>query len=163
MALPLVKPLMKHVEMARSRFLYGLDRTRDDRLKWNPGEAALTPLELAGKTARFVGFMTHYFEHRAMPERPASPPPAPQSREEAKAALDASFRRMLEVLDGLTEADLQQTVTTPWRQTVALGEVLWTIPGIIAYHQGQLNYLQLAYGDTDPNIPPEWAHAADQT
>jgi len=163
MALPLVKPLLKSVEMARSRFLYGLDRTRDDRLTWNPGEAALTPLELAGKTARFVAFLTHYFEHGTMPERPASPPPAPQSREEAKAALDASFGRLLGVLEGLTEADLGKIVTLPWGETTALNDVLWAVPSIIAYHQGQLNYLQLAYGDKDPNIPPEWGHGANRT
>jgi hypothetical protein len=158
MAIPHVQPLVTNVAMARSRFLYGLDRTPDDRLTWNPGEAALTPLALAGKTARFVGVMTHYFQHHTMPERPASPPPPPQSRDEAKDLLDGSFGRLLEALDRLTEGDLQQTVTMPWQQTMALGDVLWLIPGIIAYHQGQLNYLQLAYGDKDPNIPPDWGH-----
>jgi hypothetical protein len=39
---------------------------------------------------------------------------------------------------------------------MALGELLLGSIGVIGYFQVQLNYLQLAYGDTDPNMPPNW-------
>jgi hypothetical protein len=38
----------------------------------------------------------------------------------------------------------------------ANGDGIWWVNGMIVYHQGQLNYLQLAYGDENANIPPEW-------
>jgi hypothetical protein len=30
--------------------------------------------------------------------------------------------------------------------------------GVTGYWQGQLNYIQTAYGDMDPNMPPGWGH-----
>jgi hypothetical protein len=29
-------------------------------------------------------------------------------------------------------------------------------PSVIGYHQGQLNLLQVIWGDTRANIPPNW-------
>jgi hypothetical protein len=158
MAISQLQPLMKLVGMSRVRFLYGLDQVPDDRLKWSPGGAALAPLALAGKTAGFLGAVTHMVRNRAMPERPGSPPAPPPGREEAKAAVDAAFGQLRAAIDALTEADLQQPVTMPWGETISLAEMLWSVGSVIGYHQGQLNYLQLAYGDTDPNMPPDWGY-----
>jgi hypothetical protein len=134
MALPHIQPLIRIVSMARERFLYGLDRTPDDRLNWSPGGDAPSPLQLAGKTARFLGAMCHYLEHHTILERPTSPPPPPASREAARAALDAAFGRLQAVLDKITDADLPQPLPMPWGASVPLGELLWTVTGTINYH-----------------------------
>jgi hypothetical protein len=156
MALPQLQALSRFLTMSRSRYLYGLDQTPDERLNWSPGGAAQTPLQLAGKTAAFAYTIAHLFEHRSFPERPASPPPAPESREAAKAAVEAAFARLRDTVAGLTEADLAAEVPTPWRKMAPIGEMLWWLPSVIGYLQGQLNYVQTAYGDTDPNMPPDW-------
>src|SRR5262245_24826336 len=123
MALAQLRPLITHITMARSRFLYGLDKTPDDRLTWSPGGAALSPLGLAGKMTRFLGVVSHVYQNHTMPERPASPPPPPPSRGEAKRLLEEGFDRVLGVLEGVKEADLQQSITMPWGQTVTLGDM----------------------------------------
>lgn len=156
MAIPQGEQLLKVIDMSRTRFLYGLDRTPDDRLDWSPGGSATTPLQIAGKTVRLLSVLAELIQNRTMPERPASPPPPPQSREEAKAALDAAFERMRTVIAELSETDLEQTVPTPWGVMTPTAQALWFINGAIGYCQGQLNYVQTAYGDTDPNMPPGW-------
>ena len=70
MAVSQLQPLLKGIGMARLRFLYGLDRTPDDRLNWSPGGEAKTPLAVAGRLTGFLGFFSHLLETGAMPERP---------------------------------------------------------------------------------------------
>src|SRR5205807_1503100 len=83
MAVSQLQPLLKGIGMARLRFLYGLDRTPDDRLNWSPGGEGKTPLAVAGRLSGFLGFFSHLLETGAMPERPAGPPPSPENREAA--------------------------------------------------------------------------------
>jgi hypothetical protein len=142
--------------MAQSRFLYGLERTPDDRLAWSPGGEGKTPLAVAGRLAGFLGFLTHMLQHHTMPERPDAPAPAPGSREEAKAAVAAAFAQLRTILEGMTEADLAAPLPTPWGTTVPAREMIGWINGVTSYWQWQLNYIQTIYGDVDPNMPPGW-------
>ena len=155
MAIPEVTPAIQGLKMAESRFLYGLDRTADDRLDWSPGGAAKTPLQLAGKLEGFLGFLTYMLQNHAMPERRGELPPTPATREEAKQRVAAGFARINDVLQGLQPADLDQPVPAPWGES-SVRQLVGGLGGVVAYHQGQLNYCQLAYGDEDPNIPPNW-------
>lgn len=158
MALTQLQPLLKNAGMARERFLYGLDQTPDDRLAWSPGGEAKTPLAVAGRLTLFLQFFAHLLETGAMPERPASLPPAPESRSAAKAALEQAFSRLEGLIEGLREGDLTRPMPTPWRTSIPALEMLWSLPTVLGYWQGQLNYIQTAYGDTNPNIPPTWGH-----
>ena len=133
----------------------------DDRLTWSPGGAAGTPLALAGRLADFLGFFSHLVTERTVPERPSEPPPAPASRDEAKAKVAGAFDRLTKVIENVSQADLPQQIPVPWGGTMPLGELIHGSSGIVSYFQGQLNYLQLCYGDTDPNMPPEWGHGGN--
>jgi hypothetical protein len=155
MPLPQVEQILKFVAMARSRFLYGLDQTPDDRLNWSPGGDAPSPLQLAGKLTGFLDFMVYMLENASFPER-GEPGAPPATRAEAKQAVDARFTRLIDQLKGFTESDLQKQVPAPWRAMVPLDTMLPWVSAVIAYHQGQFNLIQLAYGDKDPNVPPEW-------
>ncbi len=152
MAIEYVQPLLRALHLGHSRFTYGLTRTPDDRLTWTPGGAAKTPLQLAGKMAAFYSFFTSALRgeqrRREIPEPPAS-------REEAIARLDTAYQDFRAAIEGLTEADLEGRRTPPWGEC-SVRELVWWFHGALSYHQGQLNYVQLAYGDEDPNIPPEW-------
>ena len=156
MANALIDGILQQMPMARERLLYGFDQVPDDRLTWSPGGEAKSPLQLAAKTAAFLDFFAYFVQHRSMPGGERPPLPELGSREEAKAHLNAAFDRLTTALQALTEEDLQQMVPVPWGGTAPLAAVVGWVPSAIAYHQGQLNYLQTAYGDTNPNMPPSW-------
>lgn len=147
--------LCKVIERGRSRFVYGLDRVPQDKLEWPPGGSAHSAIGLAGRLVTFLGFIGYMTRERAMPERRGGGEP-PRSVEEAKAAINAAAAELISAVSALTQEDLEKTLPAPWGVEIPLGEWAWMIPGVIGYHQGQLNLLQLAWGDTDPNIPPEW-------
>ena len=160
MSREVVQYAQRGLEMARTRFLYGLDKTPDDKLEWSPGGSAKNALQLAGKLAGFLTFFDHILQHQTWPERPATPPPAPSDRDAAKNAVHAAFSKVQATIAGLTEEGLAKQAAAPWGAQLTLAEWVTAVGGVVAYHQGQLNYLQLAYGDEDPNIPPEWRHPA---
>jgi hypothetical protein len=155
MALPEIQPLLNGLRMARSRFLFGIERVPDDRLTFNPGGAAKSPLELAGKLAGFLSFITLMTQGQ-MPDRSGGAPPPPATREEAMAALEGAFEGLRSMLEGLTAADLDRMIQMPWGTQMSQRQWLYGIPAVIGYFQGQLNYVQLIYGDEDPNMPPDW-------
>lgn len=156
MPIPQVTILLKGLAMGRNRFLYGLDQTPDDRLSWTPGGEAGTPLQLAGRLAGFLSFLGTWVQTGEMHRGGGEPPPPPATREEAKERLGAAFDRMRQVALDLTEPDLARMMPTPWGEPTPLEQVIVNLPGIVSYFQGQLNYLQLSYGDTNANIPPNW-------
>jgi hypothetical protein len=156
MAVTQVKALVKALTMGRDRFVYGLEKTPDDRLAWSPGSEARTPLQLAGTVAGFIGFMTHITREGTMPERTGEQPPAPETREAAQAAVAGSLNAAIAAVESLSEADLLKQVPVPWGGTIPCGEFIRFLPSVLNYFQGQLNYLQTIYGDKDPNMPPSW-------
>jgi hypothetical protein len=158
MALTQLQPLLKGMEMGERRFLFGLEKTSDDRLKWSPGGEGKTPLDVAGRLSGFLGFFTHMLQNGGMPERPAGPAPSPGSRQEATSGIEAAFRQLRTQIEGMSESDLAQSLPTPWGSTITAGEMLGWVPGVTSYWQGQLNYIQTCYGDMDPNMPPGWGH-----
>ena len=124
MAIASLQSLLKGMEMGQRRFLYGLEKTPDDRLKWSPGGEGKTPLDVTGRVSGFLGFFTHMLQNHTMPERPSGPAPSPGSREEAKASVEAAFRQLRAHIEGMTESDLAQTLPTPWGTTVSIFQAL---------------------------------------
>ncbi len=151
-----VEDKLKSLAMARNRYLYGLSKVPDDRLNWSPGGAARSPLGLAGYYAGFLTVVAAMLRTGEWPGRPETPPPPPATREEAVAALEAGFAALREALSALTEADFERTLPAPWGAHIPMSQWLLLGETVLGYAQGQLNYAQMAYGDTDPNIPPDW-------
>ena len=158
-----VQGVLKSIAMGRNRFLYGLDQIPDDRLNWSPGGEAPSPLQLAGKTAVFLGAIAHVLQHRTWPERLSFSSGPPADREAAKAALEEAFASLRQVIVNLSEADLAAPFSLEWGRApdgvvldLQLREMVAATPSVIGYHQGQLNLLQLTWGDTRANIPPNW-------
>jgi hypothetical protein len=149
-----LEPLSRALEFARHRFTYGVSRVPEDRLNWSVGGSANTPLTVAAKAAGMIGFLGGALAARSMPERrgPAAPP---ASADEAIAAVNASFNTLQDALAGLTEADLALTLPAPWGGDMALPDWIAFGNQVIGYWQGQLNLIQLAYGDEEANLPPD--------
>lgn len=150
-----IEPISRALEFARQRFTYGINRVPEDRLNWSPGGSASTPLKIAGKVAGMVGFIAGAVQRRSMPERPAGGFPAPpETADAAAAAVGSAFQALQGALSGLTEEDLVKTLRAPWGQELPISDWLVFVNQVVGYFQGQLNLVQLAYGDEDPNIPP---------
>jgi hypothetical protein len=148
--------LLTLLEMGRQRFLHGLDCVPDDRLAHSPGGSAHTPLQLAGRYAGFIDYRARVLAAAPGEQASRSAPVVPTSREEATSLINGSFSSLATAVERLSDADLERTVTMPWGAEMSLGTMLLTSLNVIGYFQGQLNYCQLSYGDTDPNIPPSW-------
>src|SRR3954447_5690230 len=158
-----VQSVLKSLAMGRNRFLYGLDQVPDDRLNWSPGGEAPSPLQLAGKTAVFLRGIAHVLQRGRWPERLSFSSAQPSDREAAKAALEEAFASLRQVIVSLSEADLAAPITLEWGRApdgvvldLQLREMVAATPSVIGYHQGQLNLLQLVWGDSSANIPPNW-------
>jgi hypothetical protein len=148
--------LVKFVGMSRRRFLYGLEAVPEERLHWAPVEGRRTILQFADYVAGFLGLASILVATGAMPkERPAPPPPS-ASRAEAADRLAQSYDRLQAAIRDLDEQQLANTMIPPWRTEMTVEEMLWFLSSALGYFQGQLNFYQLCYGDTDPNIPPGW-------
>jgi hypothetical protein len=154
MPVPEVAPVLEALANGKERFLFGLQCVPDDRLNWSPGGAAKTPLGLADKLTGSLRFMTHVAREGKPPEG-GPPNPSSGTREEAVSHLESAFSEVSDLLATLTPADLERTVIGPLGPR-PLGKMAAMIPSVVTYLQGQLNYCQTAYGDTDPNIPPSW-------
>ena len=123
---------------------------------------ARTPLQLADRAALSLKRVSGMLEQRGMPPGgggapPAgAPPAASETREQARAAVEAGFEALIAAVDGLTAADLEVTVPAPWGAQLTIAEWLCFLISATGYAQGQLNYVQLASGAEDANIPPDW-------
>jgi hypothetical protein len=155
MAIPQVQPAVQSLKFAKRRMEYGIEVVPDEKLSWSPGGSAPSALAVAGKIERFAHFITHLINHRAMPEGapPAYEPPA--DRAAALASLDRGFNKLSDALESLTESDLALTAPAPWGTPIPLAGWVHFATAVPAYFQGQLNLIQLCYGDENPNIPPE--------
>src|SRR5438874_6693007 len=113
--------LLRMVELSRQRFLHGLDCVPDERLDWSPGEAAGSPLRLAGRLAALLEHRSRILESQpGVPaERPT--PEVPATREEARRLVDAAFARFGALAEGLSDADLERPVVAPWGAEVPAG------------------------------------------
>ena len=138
----------------RDRLLHGLAQAPDDRLGWSPAEGARPPLELVYRGAfrmkYYAGLITgDEFDRR-------TPPPPDASRAGAAAAITAACDEIARLIAGLSDADLERQVTAPWGAPCTLASVVNQVVMALGYAQGQLNYVQICYGDMNANIPDSW-------
>src|SRR5687767_5074645 len=98
--------LITLVERHRSRFLYGLGKTPDDRLNWTSGEAGTTPLQIAAKVVEGFGFVTHQLKTGEFPDPKDFQPEPFTTREAAYESLARAYDGFLDFLRGLKEEDL---------------------------------------------------------
>ena len=151
-----ISSLGKSTEAARQRFVYGLSKVPDDRLAWSPGGSATTPLIIAGRLAGTLNYLAQLVRG-SEPQRTA--PAIPDTREAAAGAVEQGFAALLAALGSIGEADLGREVPTPWGTRITVAQWLNMGQQVTGYYQGQLNMIQLCYGDEDPTRPPEWTAA----
>ncbi len=151
-----VNDLSRAAEKAVERFLYGLDQVPDDRLSWRPSDTCKSPLEIVARMSGHVRFVARCVADRSVPDRVGFYANPPTTRSEAHRAISEAVAELVAVFDSLTPSDLEAAMTAPWGETLPVHRYLPLCLNSLFYFQGQLNYVQMAYGDMGVNIPPHW-------
>ena len=152
-----LEPINEALSFARARFTYGLQCVPEDRRNWSPGGSAPTAMAIGGKVAGFLTFLGTALQQGAMPARPEGGlPPTPDNLDDLIAAVNAGFDALQAGVSSLDEKDPNVTMRAPWGQELSLVAWVGFACQVVGYFQGQLNLLQLAYGDETPNIPPPY-------
>lgn len=127
-----------------------------DKLTWRPAEHARSVLEIMQECAVLPAVIAAWLR-----DRPQSPPSMEQyasywgqagtltTLDACEAALRENTRQLLQAVESLSDAELNQTAVAPWGRTYTLAEGSLIHQWNLTYHQGQIAYIQLLYGDTE--------------
>ena len=129
--------------------------TAPDRLHWEPtgegsakGRSALDQIaECVSVNYRFAALL------RGEPAPNASS--APQTAAEAQEQLTASVGALAAAIRGLTDADLEKPLTLSFGPLPISRAMLAPFRNM-AYHAGQINFIQTLTGDAKFHAPPTW-------
>lgn len=150
-----IEAALQALYLSRTRLIYGLTVVPEERHNWTPCGSAPTPVQLTGKVVRFLEFVAAYLREGAMPQG-GGDVEGPSDMEEGRQQVEAALDRLKATLEALDEADLDRALPAPWGEPMTIRVWLFLIIQSLGYFQGQLNTIQLAYGDEEPNVPPEW-------
>lgn len=134
--------------------------TPADRLVWHPKleneQATRSILEQIGECISVNRGLTTLLRTGELTLPPEGWPEVIfDSGQEAQEQLVVSARELGETIRVLTPEDLTRTFSHP--RGPILGEhILLMGYRNMAYHAGQLNFIQTLYGDTEFHVPPTW-------
>lgn len=160
MAVPEVEMTIRTLRMGRTRFLLGLEKVPEERLDWTPAPNVRSPLGVAQTMASYLFFLDYAVRNLDFPAQEVRPKP-PSDRHELARNIDGGFDRLIATLQGLDASDLDRELPAPWGGTMTLRLFVGFFAVVVGYWQGQMNYVQLAYGDTASNIPENWGADAE--
>lgn len=140
------------IENASDTLAYWLEKTREDKVSWAPNMDGSTntrcALELATECVNVNKMMAALFSGNA----PSQQPLTFSTTEECAAALRTSGKELGDVVRKMTPNDVAKTYETPMGPIP--GQMLLQIAlGNTQYHGGQINMIQLLYGDPKFHIP----------
>ena len=151
-------------EIEKARFLtqvdffkVTLDKTPTDKLSWKPDGKSMSAQEM---TEHLTG-SNYFFAALIKGEAPPSPPkdaPQNKTREQIAQEFQMSCEMMAKTINSVSDQSLDKPITLPFGKSVKTS-FLMTVPGShMAYHWGQLSYVQKMFGDDqDHFIKPEFA------
>lgn len=141
------------IENASDNLAFWVDKTRDDKFKWAPAmEGSVntrSPMQLAAECATVNRSMAAMFRG----EQPTGGEmPEYDSKQACGDDLRASAKELGNAIRGLDAGALERIYETPFGPMP--GAVLLQIAlGNLQYHGGQVNLIQLLYGDPKFYIP----------
>jgi hypothetical protein len=83
------------------------------------------------------------------PRVPFEPAPSAEDAEQAKREFEAAVEELRATLEAVTPESLAQERQMPWGATMALRQYIFRPSNHLAYHDGQLGYIQLLLGDRE--------------
>ena len=128
-----------------------LKHVPDDKLNVSPMGCARRPLEFVAECAGFNRLLTKTIKGEE------AQPPSQEEREKfyascdnyekAQHLLEDSTAVLVDAIKSLTEQELTREVTAYWGQPMPLYRLIHAAAVHMAYHDGQVNYIQCLYGD----------------
>ena len=144
------------IEGAAKLLAFWLSAMPEDKQSWVPEVVGAAGLRTAREQVAECAAANRFFAtllrgEKAIPFRPFEVKSEYASSEEAQQDLIASAAECAAAVRGLSEADLEKEYRLRWSMT---GYQVIEFPyRNMTYHSGQLNQLQLLYGDTEFHIP----------
>ncbi len=145
-------------ERAARMLAHWMETTAADRLDWHPAvedrSQARSVLEVVWECVNANRRLAATLQGQPAPQGAAGGTPRPDSVDEINQQLLSSARDLAEVIRRLDDAALERTYQLgPGTVT---GAFLVQLPAShMAYHGGQVNYIQSLYGDTEFHFPPQ--------
>jgi hypothetical protein len=122
-----------------------------DKVGECPMGCARTPLAFSAEVAGFNMMLAAMISDEAVPmpsaEERAAMENAVTSVEQASAMVTQSVEKLAQAVEALPDEALGERVTTPWGTESRRAELVNIAITHMAYHDGQINYIQTLYGD----------------
>lgn len=148
-----VRELFVHWDTVQRDLLRGLEGFTEEDLDFQPAPAyQRTVGDIARHIAEAEDGWFHYVvsrEHAAWPEYPREAYPTWQSITEALKRVHDKTLAWLETVD---QADLDQTVPTPWDEEISLRWIIWHVLEHEIHHRGELFLCLGLLGREAPDI-----------
>ncbi|MCS6776554.1 MAG: DinB family protein [Chloroherpetonaceae bacterium] len=150
----------RHTERMAENLAHFVATTPDDKLVWHPAVANQAPtrsvLEQISECVNVNRAFATLIRTGKLDTPPGEWPPIHFANGlDAQEQLVHSARELAEAIRSMSEADLHRAYHHP--RGPILGENL-ILMGYrnMAYHAGQINFIQTLYGDTEFHVPPMW-------
>ncbi len=129
--------------------------TAPDRLHWEPtSEGGGQTRSVLNQITECIG-VNFRFAALLRGEPALDAPPAPQTAAEAQEQLTASAGALAATIRGLSEDALEALIDLP-RGPLLTRNLMLAPYRNMAYHAGQINFIQTLAGDTEFHAPPTW-------
>jgi len=145
------KQILGGLTQAKDMFLKDIGYIPADKLDVSPMAQAKTPKAMTVECAALFRGLTSVVGgadfKRPTPEDRAAYLAKFKTTDEAKAEFAAAADGLLAAVAAMDVAAMDREVTAPWGAQVPLGTMLFLAINHTSYHDGQLNYIQMLYGD----------------
>jgi hypothetical protein len=138
-----------------------IETTAPERLDWHPAiQASDTPstrsiLEQVGECVQVNHLIARLLRGETAAPTGSRQEIAFADGADARRQLLASAEELAEAIRGVSDADLERVFPHP-RAPMRGENLILACYRNMAYHAGQINFIQTLYGDTEFHLPPNW-------
>ena len=144
----------RRVQAMAQIFLEAARHVPPDKADWKPDPKAKSAHEIVSHLAKANGLFLNILRGEPLTGDTA-PDTEGKSYEDSLEEFEGSARELAEAIASLPDGRLGEQVELPWGQVWKLPMVVAAAGGHIAYHWGQIGYLQTLWGDaTDYHLLP---------
>ncbi len=144
----------RRVQTMAQIFLEAARHVPADKADWKPDPRAKSAHEIVSHLAKANGFFTQILRGEP-PTGDTAPETEGRRYEDSLKEFEKSAQELVETIASLPDERLGETVQLPWGQSWKMTMIVAAASGHIAYHWGQIGYLQTLWGDaTDYHLIP---------
>jgi hypothetical protein len=148
--------MSEHVERMGQSVAHFVASTEPSRLTWSQAapdnEPSRTILELVGECVN----ANRMFAALLRGESPARPPDLDLTSESAQSEIIKSSQELAAAINYMNEEDFEKDLIHPVRGPLKGKILAMGAYRNMAYHSGQINFIQILGGDHEFHMPPTW-------